>query len=155
MALTSRGKVRKPAAQTPSPAVDLQDVVDTTTSAGRELMEQLIEQQHAATIEEPATAPAASTTRKLPDTYFTESEVNTLLEHIADTTLATRLASAWRLALPLNADEAAALDAAFTAVLRHHLTLTDYKQATASGRLLGSLAVKLRITYGLLLEVRL
>lgn len=160
MTLTSRGKVRKPAAQTSAPATDLQAVADTITSNGQQLMEQLIEQQHTATIEPTdapaAPAPAARVGRKLPDSYFTEAEVEALLEHITDTTLATRLASAWRLALPLNADEYGQLVAAFSAICDRHLSIADYKAATASGRMLGSLATKLRLVYGIdNLQVRL
>ena len=149
MAATPRSR-RNAAAATPElpvPAVDL--LLDRSHEA--ELVDQIIA-SHAA-IEpapvKPEAAPAAPAGRKLPDTYFSEGEVNTLLAHINDTTIATRLASAWRLALPLNAAEYSELVAAFNICCNKHLELTDYKAAVASGRLLGSLATKLRLTYGI------
>ena len=141
-----------PAPELPVPAaVDLQATIDAHAAESQAQLTQLIEQQHAAIApSEPVeAAPVAPAGRKLPDAYFSEGEVNTLLEHINDTTIATRLASAWRLALPLNAAEYSELVAAFNICCNKHLELTDYKAAVASGRLLGSLATKLRLTYGI------
>ncbi len=113
------------------------------------MLQQLVEAKTEAAVTSEPTPLPAPVGRKLPNSYFSEGEANALLEHINDPQLASRLASAWRLALPLNAAEYSELVAAFNICCNKHLELTDHKAAVASGRLLGSLATKLRLTYGI------
>ena len=138
-------RTRKPPA---APAIQ---PIDRSEEAA--LVEQIIANKAEAEAA-PVTDNFQRTAKTVPDIYFTESEVNALLTHLKPELLAARLAKAWRLATPLNADEAAALKAAAEAY-DAHLTTTDVKQASAAAKIIAGAVTKLRIVYGVTCEVKL